>query len=449
MRIRTALAAGILCFAALGRAQTPAPTPRTAADDQARREPRRRGGARHPGLDRRGLPALHRVAGRRVHELEPEAPRDADLDPVRQHEPGPRREGARGRALAADLLSRPGGRGRLRPGRRRRLRLLQGQGRRRVLPALSLRLRGGLDHAPDRRQVAQHRAHLVQLGPLDRLRLDAAHRRRRGHLRPGSEGPEDRPPGGRAEGRRLGGRGLVPGRQAAAARGGDLDQRDVPVARRRRHREDDAPDAQGRRSRGLGRRAVRARRQGPLRHLRPRFRVPAPRVHGPRDEGRGAADAGHRRRGRLRPLARRQDDRVRDQREGRQRPPALRHRDAHGEAGPEASLRRHRRRRLAPGRHAHRLHDDLGALERRRVLLRAGDGQGRALDLQRDRRPERGELRRAGARHLEGLRRPRDLGLPLSSARREVSRKAARRRGHPRRPRRARSARATWGATTT
>ena len=73
----------------------------------------------------------------------------------------------------------------------------------------------------------------------------------------------------------------------------------------------------------------------------------------------------------LRPLARRQDDRLRDQREGRRasctsstRPRARRSRARSCRSASIGGVR------LAPGRHAHRVHDDLGALERGRLLLR-------------------------------------------------------------------------------
>ena len=117
-------------------------------------------------------------------ELAPDAARDADRDPIRQHEPGPPREVPRRRAHADDLLSRPrAAAAGFEPEDRRLLRLLQGHGRQRVLPALPLRLRRRERHAADRRQVAQHRRALVERRPVDRLRLDAAHRQRRRHLR--------------------------------------------------------------------------------------------------------------------------------------------------------------------------------------------------------------------------------------------------------------------------
>ncbi len=76
-------------------------------------------------------------------------------------------------------------------------------------------------------------------------------------------------------------------------------------------------------------RGVREGRQGPLRDARSGLRVPAAGLHGPRLEEGGLPDARHRRRHRVRRLARREDDRLRDQREGRRassaswtRPPA-------------------------------------------------------------------------------------------------------------------------------
>ena len=113
-----------------------------------------------------------------------------------------------------------------------------------------------------------------------------------------------------------------------------------------------AADAQRRRTRGLGRGPVCAGRQGPLRHVRPRLGVPAPRLHGPRDQGGDVPDARHGGRGRVRPLARREDDRLRDEREGLERPPSARHGHARGEAGAQAPVRPRRRREVAPGRHA-------------------------------------------------------------------------------------------------
>jgi len=71
----------------------------------------------------------------------------------------------------------------------------------------------------------------------------------------GSRRCEDRPPAGRALGRRMGRPRLVPGRPHAARRRGDLGQRDVSLARRRRHRAEDPPDAEG----GTGEDRVRGR----------------------------------------------------------------------------------------------------------------------------------------------------------------------------------------------
>ena len=74
------------------------------------------------------------------------------------------------------------------------------------------------------------------------------------------------------------------------------------------------------------------------------------------------------------------------------------------------------------------------ALARRRLLARRDDRQGRALDRERDRRPEHGRLRRARARPLEELRRPDDLRLPLPAAG-ALHRQAAGDHQHPRRAR--------------
>ena len=95
------------------------------------------------------------------------------------------------------------------------------------------------------------------------------------------------------------------------------------------------------------------------------------------------------------------------------------------------------------------VHDGDGALELRRVLLRAGDRQGRALDVQRARRPEPGQLRRARARVLEDVRRPRDLRVPLQARSEEVLRQAARLRLHPRRPGGSVPSRLSWARGTT
>ena len=105
---------------------------------------------------------------------------------------------------------------------------------------------------------------------------------------------------------------------------GDLDQRDLlwladvasgTKTARRPKGKDKSPTA----------RRVRAGRQGPVRHARRRLRVPAARLHGPGDEEDRVPDAGHRRRRGLRPLFRRQDARLRHQREGGQRPPPAGH----------------------------------------------------------------------------------------------------------------------------
>ena len=156
------------------------------------------------------------------------------------------------------------------------------------------------------------------------------------------------------------------------------------------------------------------------------------------------------RRRRLRPVARRQDARLRHQREGGQRPAPARHGFPARAAGPEAAARASISGfAVAPRRASRRVHH---GLRPRRATdaysLDVETGQGRAVDLQRDRGPERRDLRRAGARDLEELRRPRDLRLPLQAAR-DLHRQAARDHRHPRRARGPVPPRLSRAATTT
>ncbi len=88
----------------------------------------------------------------------------------------------------------------------------------------------------------------------------------------------------------------------------------------------------GRREGRLRRRAVDRRRKGPLRHHRPGVRVPAPRPPRPHDRQAHLPHVAHPLgRRELRPLPRRQDDRLRDERGGPERPAPARHGHREGE----------------------------------------------------------------------------------------------------------------------
>ncbi len=203
----------------------------------------------------------------------------------------------------------------------------------------------------------------------------------------------------------------------------------------RRERVEDAPDPEGEGQDRLPECRVRAGRQGPVRLARRRVRVPAARIHGPGDQKDRLPDAGHRRRRRLRPVLRRQDARLRHQREGGQRPPPAGHGLPPRAAGPEAAAGRRLGSSVAPGRRSRRVHDGDRPRRRGRVFLGRPCGQARALDGERAGRPERRDLRRARARVLEELRRPGDHGFSLPAQRLEVPRQAAGRHRDPRRAR--------------
>ena len=85
-------------------------------------------------------------------------------------------------------------------------------------------------------------------------------------------------------------------------------------------------------------RRLRPRRQEPLRHGRRGVRVPTPGGDGPGDEEARFPHARHGRRRRVRSLPGRDEDRLRDQREGRGGRAPARHRLAARAAGPEAAL---------------------------------------------------------------------------------------------------------------
>ena len=167
----------------------------------------------------------------------------------------------------------------------------------------------------------------------------------------------------------------------------------LPLAGRRRDRDEDAADAEGQGAGGVGnarclpgtaRASTSPTDRGSEFQRLAYMDLATKKVDVP--------DAGHGGRGGLRPVARREDDRLR--RPTRRASSVLhahRHATPHGEAGPEAAVRRRIGGvELAPGRRRHRLHDGDRALERGRLLVRAvTTRQGRALDLQRDGRPER------------------------------------------------------------
>ena len=110
---------------------------------------------------------------------------------------------------------------------------------------------------------------------------------------------------------------------------------------------------------------VERRRQGDLRHHRPRVRVPAPRLPRPRDGKHTYLTVAHPvGRRQLRPLPRREDDRLRDERGGHERPAPPRHGHREGEARAEAPGGRHRRPRVAQQRPRPRPRPHLGPLRR-------------------------------------------------------------------------------------
>ena len=120
-------------------------------------------------------------------------------------------------------------------------RLHQGQGRRRVRPDPPARRRERRHHpALARRPLAERPRPLVAPGRPHGLRLDPAQRIRPRRLRDGPEGRGLRADGARGEGRRLVRFRLVARRQEARGVRGDLGQRELPLARRRRHGREDA-----------------------------------------------------------------------------------------------------------------------------------------------------------------------------------------------------------------
>ena len=182
----------------------------------------------------------------------------------------------------------------------------------------------------------------------------------------------------------------------------------LPVARRRRDRDEDPADPEGQGEGGVPERGLLPRRQGALRHRRRRLGVPEARLHGPRLEEDRLPDGRHVGRRGLRPVARRKPAGLRHERKGCFRPPDPRHREPPGAARAEASARHDREPEVASGRRRDRLHDGDGALQLRRLFLGPQDRAGRALDVQRAGGPQPADLRRAGARVLEELRRPRN-----------------------------------------
>ena len=227
---------------------------------QARRKPGDRRPARAPGGDRRRRGPLHRVSLGGPRVLAPDEARDADLHALRRHQPAPRGALPARRAPPAHVLSGP----------RRQLelaaplgglhRLHQGQGRRRVRPDPQARRRERRHHpALARRPLAERPRPLVAPGRPHGLRLDPAQRIRPRRLRDGPEGRGLRADGARGEGRRLVRFRLVARRQEARGVRGDLGQRELPLARRRRHGREDARHPERRlRAGGLRRRAPSA-----------------------------------------------------------------------------------------------------------------------------------------------------------------------------------------------
>ena len=79
----------------------------------------------------------YRIPASRLRRLAPDAPRDVDLDTLRQHRPDPSCQAARRRADAAHILQRAGRGRELRAERRALLRVREGRRRQRVRAAVS------------------------------------------------------------------------------------------------------------------------------------------------------------------------------------------------------------------------------------------------------------------------------------------------------------------------
>ena len=122
-------------------------------------------------------------------------------------------------------------------------------------------------------------------------------------------------------------------------------------------------------------------------------------------------------RGQLRALARRADDRVRDERGRRERPAPARHGQRQGEAARRSS--RWASSAASSGTTTAATSASSSPRRARRPTSTRVDvthREARALDRERDGRPQRAGLLRARARALEELRRADDLRLPLQAA---------------------------------
>ena len=217
---------------------------------------------------------------------------------------------------------------------------------------------------------------------------------------------------------------------------------------------EDAAHAQGRAREGrLRRRSLQPGRQGHLRHHRQRQRVPAAGLHRPGHRQahvpRERHPLGRRRRSSCRPTA--STIAFVTNEDGISRAAPARHGHRQGAAGrPElptgviggARTGTRTARDLGFTRH-------LGPLARRRLFARRRQRQGRALDRERDRRPERRpSFAEPELVQLEELRRPRDLRLPLPAAG-ALHRQAAGDRSTSTAAPRASRAPTSWAATTT
>ena len=289
---------------------------RAARSDRPQREPRARRHPRHPCGDCRGGRPLHGIARCGVHIVAPDPARDADLDPLRRHEPGALGEAPGRRPHPGDVLPRACRRQLLPAPRRRLLRLYAGHRRQRIRPGVPLR-RGDRrgDAGVGRRPVAELARTVLEPRRSDGVRLDAPQRRRPRHLRGGPGGPEVRSARAGGARRRLGCLRLGARRQCAAPDRVDLNQREAPLANGRRNRRQAAAHAEGRREDRVRRRPLRCRRAAHLRHHGPGLGVPASGGDRSRVGSAHLLHLAHPLGRRLvGPLPRRLDDRVRHQR---------------------------------------------------------------------------------------------------------------------------------------